>query len=238
MGVGAGAGRGGAHPLTRVRLALHPRLPPNKHTRSRTPAQRCTHACHLISTPTHVQHMPAALMSACSGWAGVLGRGGRGWGGWGGVGWGTAAHARPPISYVHTTERQGNMQLSTPLSLLVHSSKHCVYKRSGAKKARVQRRSGPACTDDPNSACTDDALTPPPHHPPQQPLEQSAPGWSRSSRCSAASASCARLGASTPSDASLAQGGRGGGERGWGAGGEGGQWPGFQMVVWSSFWPL
>ena len=51
------------------------------------------------------------------------------------------------------------MQLSTPLSLLVHSSKHCVYKRSGAKKARVQRRSGPACTDDPNSACTDDALT-------------------------------------------------------------------------------
>ena len=52
-----------------------------------------------------------------------------------------------------------HMQLSTPLSLLVHSSKHCVYKRSGAKKARVQRRSGPACTDDPNSACTDDALT-------------------------------------------------------------------------------
>ena len=44
-------------------------------------------------------------------------------------------------------------------SLLVHSSKHCVYKRSGAKKARVQRRSGPACTDDANSACTDDALT-------------------------------------------------------------------------------
>ena len=51
---GAGAGQDGAHPLTRVRLALHPRLPPNKHTRSRAPAQRCTHACHLISTPTHV----------------------------------------------------------------------------------------------------------------------------------------------------------------------------------------
>ena len=69
------------------------------------------------------------------------------------------SRSRAPANYVHTTERQGNMQLSTPLSLLVHSSKHCVYKRSGAKKARVQRRSGPACTDDPNSACTDDALT-------------------------------------------------------------------------------
>ena len=68
------------------------------------------------------------------------------------------------MSYVHTTEKQGNMQLSTPLSLLVHSSKHCVYKRSGAKKARVQRRSGPACTDDPNSACTDDAPTLPQCH--------------------------------------------------------------------------
>ena len=82
VGVGAGAGRGGAHPLTRVRLALHPRLPPNKHTRSRAPAQRCTHACHLISTPTHVQHMPAALMSACSGWAGL------------GSGFGEVSHTR------------------------------------------------------------------------------------------------------------------------------------------------
>ena len=72
--MGAGAGRGGAHPLTRVRLALHPRLPPNKHTRSRAPAQRCTHACHLISTPTHVQHMPERLLRV--GWAGV-----RLWGG-------------------------------------------------------------------------------------------------------------------------------------------------------------
>ena len=89
--MGAGAGRGGAHPLTRVRLALHPRLPPNKHTRSRAPAQRCTHACHLISTPTHVQHTPAALMSACSGWAGL----GSGFGEVG-VGWGTPAHTRPP----------------------------------------------------------------------------------------------------------------------------------------------
>ena len=94
MGVGAGAGRGGAHPLTRVRLALHPRLPPNKHTRSRAPAQRCTHACHLISTPTHVQHMPAALMSACSGWAGL----GSGFGEVG-VGWGTPSTAHMPARW-------------------------------------------------------------------------------------------------------------------------------------------
>ena len=103
-------------------------------------------------------------------------------GGWGlGPGWGTcsralaqhcihASHLKSAPAHVHRSRATdgvgswggvggGGGGWGGVGSLLVHSSKHCVYKRSGAKKARVQRRSGPACTDDPNSACTDDALT-------------------------------------------------------------------------------
>ena len=53
-----------AHPLKRTRSALYPCLPNGKHTRSSAPAQHCTHACQMVSTPVQVHPLSTVSMAA------------------------------------------------------------------------------------------------------------------------------------------------------------------------------
>ena len=49
---------------TRARSALYARLPNGRRTRPSAPAQHCTHACHIISTPAQAHQLSTARTPA------------------------------------------------------------------------------------------------------------------------------------------------------------------------------